>query len=94
MSNFNVKMQGENQLIDDIWAHLKAFQLQLNLFAEQLAKAGLSHFPRCHSILSVNEEKLKNYEESLKKPHFELECRFQDFSSIPTELNISNENVK
>ncbi|GBO38123.1 General transcription factor II-I repeat domain-containing protein 2B [Araneus ventricosus] len=36
MNNLNVKMQGKNQFIDDIWAHLKAFKLKLNLFAGQL----------------------------------------------------------
>ncbi|GBO08028.1 General transcription factor II-I repeat domain-containing protein 2A [Araneus ventricosus] len=33
MNNLNVKMQGKNQFIVDIWAHLKAFKLKLNLFA-------------------------------------------------------------
>ncbi|GBN26550.1 hypothetical protein AVEN_212921-1 [Araneus ventricosus] len=36
---------------------------------------------------SVNEEKLKNYEDGLKKLHFEFERRFQDFSAIQTELD-------
>ncbi|GBN67140.1 hypothetical protein AVEN_139532-1 [Araneus ventricosus] len=81
-------MQGKNQFIDDIWAHLKAFKLKLNLFAGQLAKNDLSHFSRLNSIPSVNEEKLKNYEDGLKKLHFEFERRFQDFSAIQTELNI------
>ncbi|XP_015912999.2 general transcription factor II-I repeat domain-containing protein 2B-like [Parasteatoda tepidariorum] len=38
MNNLNVEMQEKNQFIDDIWAHLKAFKLKLNLFAGQLAK--------------------------------------------------------
>ncbi|GBM48856.1 General transcription factor II-I repeat domain-containing protein 2A [Araneus ventricosus] len=88
MNNLNVKMQGKNQFIDDIWAHLKAFKLKLNLFAGQLAKIDLSHFSRLNSIPSVNEEKLNNYEEGLKKLHFEFERRFQDFSAIQTELDI------
>ncbi|GFT08799.1 general transcription factor II-I repeat domain-containing protein 2 [Nephila pilipes] len=46
MSNLNVKMQGKNHLIDDIWAHLKAFKLKLNQFAGQLVNNNLSHFPR------------------------------------------------
>ncbi|GBO10107.1 General transcription factor II-I repeat domain-containing protein 2 [Araneus ventricosus] len=52
MNNLNVKMQGKNQFIDDIWAHLKAFKLKLNLFAGQLAKNDLSHFSRsvCASL--------------------------------------------
>ncbi|GBL59021.1 General transcription factor II-I repeat domain-containing protein 2A [Araneus ventricosus] len=88
MNNWNVKMQGKNQFIDDIWAHLKAFKLKLNLFAGQLAKNDLSHFSRLNSAPSVNEEKLKNYEDGLKKLHFEFERRFQDFSAIQTELDI------
>ncbi|GBN91195.1 General transcription factor II-I repeat domain-containing protein 2 [Araneus ventricosus] len=88
MNNLNVKMQGKNQFIDDIWAHLKAFKPKLNLFAGQLAKNDLSHFSRLNSIPSVNEEKLKNYEDGLKKLHFELERRFQDFSAMQTELDI------
>ncbi|GBL90748.1 General transcription factor II-I repeat domain-containing protein 2A [Araneus ventricosus] len=88
MNNLNVKMQGKNQFIDDIWTHLKAFKLKLNLFAAQLAKNDSSHFSRLNSIPSVNEEKLKNYEDGLKKLHFEFERRFQDFSAIQTELDI------
>ncbi|GBN39320.1 hypothetical protein AVEN_167742-1 [Araneus ventricosus] len=88
MNNLNVKMQGKNQFIDDIWAHLKAFKLKLNLLAGQLAKNDLSHFARLNSIPSVNEEKLKNYEDGLKKLHFEFERRFQDFSAIHSELDI------
>ncbi|GFS29739.1 general transcription factor II-I repeat domain-containing protein 2 [Nephila pilipes] len=44
MSNSNVKIQGKNQFIDDIPAHLKAFKLKLLLFAGQLPKNDLSHF--------------------------------------------------
>ncbi|GBN87573.1 General transcription factor II-I repeat domain-containing protein 2A [Araneus ventricosus] len=91
MNNLNVKMQGKNQFIDDIWAHLKAFKLKLNLFSGQLAKNDLMVLEassRSNSIPSVNEEKLKNYEDGLKKLHFECERRFQDFSAIQTELDI------
>ncbi|GBM10363.1 General transcription factor II-I repeat domain-containing protein 2A [Araneus ventricosus] len=52
MNNLNVKMQEKNQFIDDIWAHLKAFKLKLNLLAGQLAKNDLSHFSRLNSIPS------------------------------------------
>ncbi|KAF8789913.1 General transcription factor II-I repeat like protein [Argiope bruennichi] len=88
MSNLNVKMQEKNQFIDDSRAHFKAFKLKLNLFAGQLAKNDLTHFPRLNSIPSVNKEKLKNYEDGLKKLHFEFERRFQDFSAIQTKLDL------
>ncbi|GFU54799.1 general transcription factor II-I repeat domain-containing protein 2 [Nephila pilipes] len=81
-------MLGKNRFIDDICAHLKDFKLKLNLFAGQLAMNDLSHFPRLNSLPSVNEKKLKNYEEGMKKLHFEFESRFQDFSTIHVELDI------
>ncbi|GBO40154.1 hypothetical protein AVEN_58903-1 [Araneus ventricosus] len=85
MNNLNVKMQGKNQFIDDIWAHLKAFKLKLNLFAAQLAKNDLSHFSRLNSITSVNEEKLKNYEDGLKNC---ISCSNADFKiSVPFKQN-------
>ncbi|GBN99220.1 General transcription factor II-I repeat domain-containing protein 2A [Araneus ventricosus] len=85
MNNLNVKMQGKNQFIDDIWAHLKAFKLKLNLFAGQLAKNDLSHFSRLNSIPSVNEEKLKNYEDGLKNCILSSNADFK--ISVPFKQN-------
>ena len=88
MNKLNVKMQGKNQFIDDIWGHLKGFKLQLVLFANQLAKNDLSHFPRLNSIAPVMKEKLKSYEDSLRRLHGEFERRFEDFSVIEKDFEI------
>lgn len=88
MNDLNVKMQGKNQFIDDIWAHLKGFKLKLIMFAGQLTKNNLAHFPRLNSIPSVSEDKLKSYVDTLRKLHFEFEHRFEDFNAIQTELDI------
>ncbi|XP_023212005.1 general transcription factor II-I repeat domain-containing protein 2-like [Centruroides sculpturatus] len=82
MIKLNVKMQGKNQFIDDIWSHLKGFKLQLVLFVNKLAKNDLSYFPRLNSIAPVMKEKLKSYEDSLRRLHGEFEQRFEDFSVI------------
>jgi len=88
MNKLNVKMQGKNQFINDIWGHLKGFKLQLVLFANQLAKNDLSHFPRLNSIAPVMKEKLKSYEDSLRRLHGEFERRFEDFSVIEKDFEI------
>ncbi|GFT28813.1 general transcription factor II-I repeat domain-containing protein 2A [Nephila pilipes] len=88
MSNLIGKMQGENQFIVDICAHLKDFKLKLNMFAGQLDKTDLSHFPRLNSIPLVNEDKLKNNEDVLKKLHFQFERIFRDFRTIQAALDI------
>ena len=51
------------------------------MFADQLAKNDLSHFSRLNSVAPVKKDKLKSYEESLKKLYLEVERRFQDFSN-------------
>lgn len=88
MNKLNVKLQGRNQFIYDIWGHLKGFKMQLVLFEKQLAKRDLSHFPRLKTIVPVVEDKLVSYEESVRRLHDEFERRFQDFKNIEQDLNI------
>ena len=72
MNKLNVKMQGKN----------------LVLFADQLATNDLSHFSRLNSRAPVKKDKLKSYEDSLRKLHLEFERRFQDFSATEKDLDI------
>ncbi|PNF18344.1 hypothetical protein B7P43_G13898 [Cryptotermes secundus] len=88
LNKLNVKMQGKNQFIDDIWGHIRSFKLQLVLFADQLAKNDLSHFPRLNSIAPVMKDKLRSYEDSLRRLRGEFERRFQDFSAIEKDLDV------
>ena len=67
---------------------LRGFKLQLILFANQLAKNDLSHFPRLNSIAPVMKDKLRSYEDSLRRLRGEFERRFQDFSAIEKDLDI------
>ncbi|PNF27480.1 hypothetical protein B7P43_G08243 [Cryptotermes secundus] len=88
LNKLNVKMQGKNQFIDDIWGHIRSFKLQLVLFADQLAKNDLSHFPRLNSIAPVMKDKLRSYEDSLRRLRVEFERRFQNFSAIEKDLDV------
>ena len=88
MNKLNVQLQGKNQFIDDIWSHLKSFKQKLVLFADQLAKNDLSHFARLNSTTVVKEDKLRSYENKLRKLHGEFERRFQDFSAIEPDMEI------
>ena len=62
--------------------------MQPILFANQLAKNDLSHFPRLKAIAPVMKDKLVSYEESVRRLHGEFERRFQDFKSIEHDLDI------
>lgn len=85
INKLNIKLQGRNQLIHDIWGHIKAFKMQLNLFSKQLAKKDFSHFPRLQTI-AVSED--NNYEKNVKCLHDEFERRFHDFKIIEQDLEI------
>lgn len=87
INKLNLKLQGRNQLIHDIWSHIRGFKMQLNLFSKQLVKKDFTHFPRLKTI-AVREDKLRSYEKSLKCLHEEFERRFQDFKVIEQDLDI------
>ncbi|GFX04695.1 general transcription factor II-I repeat domain-containing protein 2 [Trichonephila clavipes] len=73
----------KNQFIYDIWAHLKAFKLKLN---RGFLSSSLT--TTLNSIHSVNQEKLENYGDDLKKLYSEYKSRPQGFSAIRSELDI------
>lgn len=87
INKLNLKLQGRNQLIHDIWSHIRGFKMQLDLFSKQLVKKDFTHFPRLKTI-AVTEDKLRSYEKSVKCLHEEFERRFQDFKVIEQDLEI------
>ncbi|XP_049291704.1 general transcription factor II-I repeat domain-containing protein 2A-like [Anopheles funestus] len=46
----NLKLQGRDNLISDLYTHIKAFRLKLTLFLEQLQIVNLTHFPQCQKF--------------------------------------------
>ena len=71
MNKLNVQLHEKTQFI-----HLKSFKQKLVLFADQLAKNDLPHFARLNSTTVVRENKLRSYENKLRKLRGESERRF------------------
>uniref|UniRef100_A0AAG5DQE7 SPIN-DOC-like zinc-finger domain-containing protein n=1 Tax=Anopheles atroparvus TaxID=41427 RepID=A0AAG5DQE7_ANOAO len=46
----NLKLQGQENFISDLYVHIKAFRLKLRLFLQQLQIKNLTHFPECHKL--------------------------------------------
>lgn len=89
MNKLNLKLQGKNQFLHDIWQYLKSFKLQLLLFANQISKSDFSHFPRIQSLkFTISNNKIKKYEINLRKLSSEFERRFQDFRKMEPEFSI------
>ena len=51
----NVKLQGKENLISDMFAILKAFLSSLDLFKDQIAKGNFTHFSHCKTLASDKE---------------------------------------
>lgn len=83
MSNYKEK----NQLIHEIWGHIKCFKMQLALLTKQLTKRDFSHFPSLKSIEAA-QEPLIFYEENCKNLYDEFQQRFQDFKVIDQDLDV------
>jgi hypothetical protein len=45
LNDFNLQLQGTKQLVNDIFAHVKAFEVKLRLWEIQLTKQNTAHFP-------------------------------------------------
>jgi hypothetical protein len=44
LNDMNLQLQGRNQLVNDIFPHLKAFEVKLRLWEIQLTKQNTAHF--------------------------------------------------
>jgi hypothetical protein len=45
LNDMNLQLQGRNQLVNDTFAHVKAFEVKLRLWEIQLTKQNTAHFP-------------------------------------------------
>ncbi|KAG0725645.1 General transcription factor II-I repeat domain-containing protein 2 [Chionoecetes opilio] len=46
LNDLNVKLQGKNILVTDLYSHITAFEVKLRLWEAQLAAGQFMHFPR------------------------------------------------
>lgn len=52
LNYLNLKLQGKNRLICHLFEAVCAFEMKVNLFATQLKKGNLTHFPTCQEALT------------------------------------------
>jgi hypothetical protein len=81
LNELNLKLQGKDQLITELCDNIRAFQMKLMLWTNQLKNKNLSHFK---SIKLLSEEKNNDninflqYSESIELLKNEFEERFND----------------
>jgi hypothetical protein len=88
LNDMNLQLQGRKQLVNDIFAHVKAFEVKLRLWEIQLTKQNTAHFltlnDRAESV-SFNAAKYATEVGVLKE---EFKSRFQDFRKHETSFRM------
>ena len=88
----NVKLQGKENLISDMFTILKAFLSKLDLFKDQIAKGNFTHFSNCKTLASDNETGLRfdleKCTEALETLQNEFANRFCDFQKHETVIRL------
>ncbi|KAL2089187.1 hypothetical protein ACEWY4_016086 [Coilia grayii] len=84
LNHLNRLLQGRDQTVCDLYAHMTAFQRKLDLFITGFSPlhANLVHFPACEEMRKENpgsEKLLQKYRADIEKLQEQFSDRFQDF---------------
>jgi hypothetical protein len=94
LNELNSNLQGMNQLINKMFAKIKAFESKLQQWELQLRSNNMAHFPTLRTVKSTD---TKKYAEEIQILQQEFGSRFQDFRkreaavslfSTPLDANI------
>lgn len=81
LNELNVKLQGKDQFVHDMYKHVAAFKSKLVLFSRQVAKASFTHFATLDTQKDATQY-AKKYGKSLDDQQREFSRRFFDFENI------------
>ncbi|XDV11489.1 hypothetical protein PO909_000420 [Leuciscus waleckii] len=74
----NVQLQGKDQIITQLFDHVRAFKQKLLLLRRHLSAGNLAHFP-CLGEVGMVKEKVHEYDAVLSNLIQEFDTRFEDF---------------
>uniref|UniRef100_A0A3B3IGK3 HAT C-terminal dimerisation domain-containing protein n=1 Tax=Oryzias latipes TaxID=8090 RepID=A0A3B3IGK3_ORYLA len=86
LNNLNVKLKGKEQIITELFDHIKAFQMKLQLLCRHLSAGNFAHFP---SLRDVNVNLNKEFDlrfVDFKKTAGDMELFSQPFSVSPDSV--------
>ena len=88
----NIKLQGKENLISDMFAIKKTFLSKLDLFKDQIAKSNFTHFSNFNTLASDNKTELgfdlEKYTEAFETLQSEFANRFCDFQKHETVIRL------
>ncbi|XP_064411766.1 general transcription factor II-I repeat domain-containing protein 2A-like [Latimeria chalumnae] len=87
LNELNVKLQGKNVFVHELYSSVKAFKVKLVLFSKQMKSKGFAHFLTL-KYLEVSPEQTEKYSKILSNLHGEFSHRFSDFEKIEKTLEL------
>ncbi|XP_063989608.1 general transcription factor II-I repeat domain-containing protein 2-like [Diachasmimorpha longicaudata] len=79
LNELNTRLQGKDQLINDMYDLISAFQMKLELWEQQLRTKNFTHFPTLSEQPDITSETAAEYASLTSDLKNEFESRFQDF---------------
>ncbi|XP_069767039.1 general transcription factor II-I repeat domain-containing protein 2-like isoform X2 [Narcine bancroftii] len=76
LNNLNLQLQGKNQLVHEMYAHVVAFEAKLRLWESQFKKSNFAHFPNLQRCKPTDLDTFVTVLHDLKN---EFSSRFADF---------------
>ncbi|XP_047502444.1 general transcription factor II-I repeat domain-containing protein 2B-like [Penaeus chinensis] len=81
MNELNVKLQGKDQFVHDMYTNVRACKTKLALFSKLMSNKSFAHFPTLATLKEAPRH-VKKFRKSLDDLHGEFYHRFSDFGKI------------
>ena len=88
MNELNVKLQGRNQIITQMYDHMKSFKVKLGLWIKQLHAENMIHFSTLKSLGKVEPKCLKEYADLLSTLIQQFDIRFAKFKVLQPQFQL------
>ncbi|UYV77791.1 EPM2AIP1 [Cordylochernes scorpioides] len=90
VNELNLRLQGENQHLPDLYTNIKSFRMKLILFQSQLRSKCFSHFKTCEIFSHTTETEfpIDFAIETLSDLKINFDTRFSDFDTIANQIKI------
>ncbi|XP_057660718.1 general transcription factor II-I repeat domain-containing protein 2-like [Diorhabda carinulata] len=85
LNDLNLKLQKQGQLVNDLYSHLKAFQIKLRLWESQMQSGNSYHF---NTLSAYENIAYAQYAEELKLLSEQFSNRFSDFKNMKECFNL------
>ena len=88
LNALNLKLQGKDQIITEMYDNVKSFKVKLRLWMKQVGEGNLVHFSTLNSLGKVEPKYLKEYTDVLFNLLHQFDLRFKDFRVLEPQFQL------